>query len=73
MKAFLDVVKRRYPDRHIIIDASSLEESVDAKILSLLCDRVVLCVQYGRVTEGQIRSAVEGLGESKVAGVVINN
>lgn len=73
MKAFLDVVKRRYPDRHVFIDAPSVASSVDARILSILCDRVVLCVPYGKVTETQVRSAIEALGKDKVAGVVINN
>ena len=73
MKAFLDVVKRRYPDRHIFIDAPSVASSVDARILSILCDRVVLCVQYGRVTETQVRAAMEALGEEKIAGIILNN
>ncbi|MBL4866728.1 MAG: hypothetical protein JKY67_10180 [Pseudomonadales bacterium] len=72
MKAFLDVLKRRYPDRHIFVDAPPVGSSADARILSHLCDRSILVVPYGRVLESQVFSAVDALGEDKLAGVILN-
>lgn len=73
MRAFLDVLKRRYPDRHIFVDAPPVGSSADARILANLCDRSILVVPYGRVIESQIFAAVDALGEDKLAGVVLNN
>jgi len=73
MKAFLDVLKRRYPDRHIFIDAPPVGTSADARILSNLCDRSILVVPYGRVIESQIYSAIDALGEEKLAGIIMND
>lgn len=73
MRAFLDVIKRRYSDRHIFIDSPSIASSADAVILSNLCDRVILVVQYGRVTDQQVKSVVDSIGQDKIAGVILNN
>lgn len=73
MRAFLDVVKWRYRDRYIFIDAPSIGNSADAKILASLCDCVLLVVPYAKVLESQVMSAVEAIGEDKLAGIIINN
>jgi len=73
MRAFLDVVKRRYPDRHIFIDAPAVNTSADARILASLCDRALLVVPYGRTVKSQLEAAVDAIGEEKLAGVVLNN
>ena len=73
MKAFLDVLKRRYPDRHIFVDAPPVGSSADARILAHLCDRSILVVPYGRVIESQIYAAIDAIGEEKLAGVILNN
>lgn len=73
MRAFLDVVKRRYPDRHIFIDAPSVSQSADSRILSTLCDRAVLVVPYGKALKSHVDAAVQAVGEDKLAGVILNN
>lgn len=73
MRAFLDVVRRRYPDRHIFIDAPAVNQSADARILASLCDRAIIVVPYGRVLKSQIEAAVDAVGEDKLAGVILNN
>ena len=73
MRAFLDVVKRRYPDRHIFLDAPAVNESADTRILASLCDRAILVAPYGKVVKSQIDAAVDAVGEEKLAGVIINN
>jgi protein-tyrosine kinase len=37
-----------------------------------LCDFVVLVVEYGKVTPGKLKEAVDGVGKEKLAGVVFN-
>ena len=73
MRAFLDVVKRRYPDRHIFLDAPAVNESADTRILASLCDRAILVAPYGKVVKSQIEAAVDAVGEDKLAGIIINN
>lgn len=73
MRSFLNVVRQRYPDRFIIIDAPSISNSADARILAELCDFAILVVPYGRVTEKQIITASNEIGRDKLAGVVLNN
>ncbi|MES2661955.1 MAG: hypothetical protein V4629_01510 [Pseudomonadota bacterium] len=72
MRAFLDVVKNRYPDRYIFIDGPSTH-SADARILSELCDMTVLVVPYGEAKEADVDAAIDVVGETKVVGVVFNH
>jgi len=73
MRAFLDVIKRRYPDRHIFLDGPAVTDSADSRILASLVDRALLVVPYGKVSESQLSSAVEAIGEDKLAGIILNN
>jgi protein-tyrosine kinase len=72
MKSTIDEITSRYPDRYPIVDAPSVQESADARILLDLCDQVVLVVPYGQCTEEEIRSAAETIGSAKLAGVVLD-
>lgn len=73
MRRFVDELRTRYRDRHVVIDAPSIAENADARILADLCDFVVLVVPFGGATDFQIRAAVETIGEQKIIGVVFNN
>lgn len=73
MKQFLHAVKRRYPDRYIIIDVPDILGSPDARILSELCDYTLLVIPRARVSESQALRAVSAIQPEKLAGVVINN
>ncbi len=72
MQEFIGVLKRRYADRYIILNAPPLEVSADAAILSEAVDYIVLVVPYGKVTEDRIRKAVNLLPQEKVAGIILN-
>jgi len=72
MQLLVKMLKQRYPDRFIIIDAPSMKNSADAGMLSEICDTTVLVVPYGRCTASQVEDAVSKLGEEKLAGVVLN-
>ncbi len=73
MRRLLGEIRERYPDRYIVLDAPSISETADAKILAQYCDAAVLVVPYGRATRGRIGTAVKALGEEKLAGVVLND
>lgn len=73
MQSFLTELKTRYSDRYILIDAPAVGEyAADTRIMASLCDFVILVVPYGLVTEAQVRSAIEALGEHQLAGMVFN-
>ncbi|WP_431685886.1 XrtA-associated tyrosine autokinase [Hahella sp. NBU794] len=72
MRQFLHSLRKRYPDRFIILDTPSIAVSPDARIISELCDLTLVVVPHGRVTESQIVSAVSSIPSQKCAGVLIN-
>ncbi|MBW0146451.1 polysaccharide biosynthesis protein [Marinobacter sp. CAU 1620] len=72
MKQFLQAVRRRYPDRFIVLDTAPITESPDARILSELCDYAMLVVPHGRVTPNQVEQAALAFNPQKFVGTVIN-
>jgi capsular exopolysaccharide synthesis family protein len=72
MRQVMDEITKKYPERYPIIDASSLSESADTRILIELCDQVILVVPYGLCSEDDIKASVEAIGKAKLAGVVLN-
>lgn len=73
MKQFLMAVRRRYPDRFIILDAASIAESPDARILAELCDYALVVVPHGRATAQQVQHAAHSINREKFVGVVMND
>ncbi|WP_286219900.1 polysaccharide biosynthesis protein [Marinobacter apostichopi] len=72
MKQFLQAVRRRYPDRFIVLDTAPITDSPDARILSELCDYAMLVVPHGRVTPNQVEQAAIAFNPQKFVGTVIN-
>lgn len=72
MKQFLQAVRRRYPDRFIVLDTAPITESPDARILSELCDYAMLVVPHGQVTPNQVEQAASAFSPQKFVGTVIN-
>lgn len=72
MKQFIQAVRRRYPDRFIVIDTASVDESPDARILAELCDYSMLVVPHGRMTPGAVEAAAQSFDPNKFVGAVIN-
>jgi MinD-like ATPase involved in chromosome partitioning or flagellar assembly len=73
MKNLLTLLKSRYEDRFIVIDVPPVGDSSIPRILSQMVDMAILVVPFGRVTQGQIMSGVDAVGEEKFAGLVFNN
>jgi len=73
MRAVIDSLRCRYPDRYIFLDGPSVKGSPDARILSELADFVVLVAGYGRDTPQAISQAAANFDPQKLAGVVFNH
>lgn len=72
MKQFLQAVRRRYPDRFIVLDTASITESPDARILAELCDYAMLVVPHGRITPKVAELAATAFHSEKFVGAVVN-
>jgi len=73
VRALLKGVKRRYPDRYVIINAPPVTDSADTRILAELADLVLLVVAYGSTTEQSIITAAKSISPEKLLGVVFND
>ena len=73
MQDFLVEVKKRYPDRYIILDVAPVGVSADARILLDYCDNALLVVPSGKVNRTQVLSSIDAIGQSKLAGVIFND
>ncbi|WP_227664479.1 hypothetical protein [Marinobacter litoralis] len=72
MKQFLQAIRRRYPDRFIVLDTAPISESPDARILTELCDYGMLVVPHGKITPSTVEKAATAFNPDKFVGAVIN-
>ena len=72
MKQFLQAIRRRYPDRFIVLDTAPISESPDARILTELCDYAMLVVPDGKITAATAEQAATAFNPDKFVGAVIN-
>ena len=72
MRQFLQAIRRRYPDRFIVLDTAPISESPDARILGDLCDYSMLIVPHGRITTTAAENAAQAFDPEKFVGAVIN-
>ncbi len=73
MRALVEEMKARYPDRYLIFDCPPLLTHADPLIFSDYVDGVLLVVEAGKTPERDIRKAVELLSGRLVLGCVLNN
>lgn len=73
MEVFVAEVKSRYPDRFIVLDAPSVQQSTEARILAKYCDHALLVVPYGSAVTDEVLAAVDAVGKDRFAGLVFNN
>jgi Mrp family chromosome partitioning ATPase len=72
MRGLVDLLRSRYPDRYLILDAPAIRTSPDARILAELADTAVVVAGYGVDTTAAIKEAVSVLEPRTLAGVVFN-
>lgn len=72
MKQFIQAIRRRYPDRFIVLDTAPISDSPDARILTELCDYTLLVVPHGKITPGTVEELAMSFNQEKFAGTIIN-
>lgn len=72
MKQFIQAVRRRYPDRFIVLDTAPISESPDARILTELCDYAMLVIPHGGMTVSGVEQSALAFNPEKFVGAVIN-
>lgn len=73
MEVLVQEIKNRYPDRFIVLDAPSIQQSTEARILAQYCDHAVLVVPFGKAVTDEVLAAVDAVGREKFAGLIFNN
>ena len=72
MRALLDELQGRYPDRCLVLDAPAARGSPEARILAERADLVLLVAAAGRHTPEALMDAVRVFDPARFAGVVFN-
>lgn len=73
MEKFIEIAKKRYPDRFIILDTPPIGYYAESQILASICDMAILVVPYGQTSESQIQTGIELISNDKLAGIILNN
>jgi protein-tyrosine kinase len=73
MRELMSNLLNRYSDRYIFINSPPVVDSADTRILTELCDFVLLVVPYGRSTKSKIKEAADAIGKDKLLGIVFND
>lgn len=73
LQHLFEKIKQRYEQRYIIVDAPPINENADARILSQVCDYVILVVPYGKASNTSVLNTARIIGKEKLLGVVFNN
>ncbi|MCB1691868.1 MAG: hypothetical protein KDI19_03835 [Pseudomonadales bacterium] len=71
MRQIVLELKVRYPDRYLFINAPSMKLSSEVLVLANVCDMVIFQLSSGLVSQAQVTDAVELIGTTKVAGIVM--
>ncbi len=73
MRQMLDEMKKRYPDRYIIIDTPPVLLFAETKILSGIVDGVLFVVREGLAPLQHILEALDLLKDARLLGIVYND
>jgi len=73
MEVLVSEIRSRYPDRFIVLDAPSVQQSTEARILSQYCDHALLVVPFGKAVTDEVLAAIDAVGKERFAGLVFNN
>lgn len=73
MEVLVAEIKARYPDRFIVLDAPSVQQSTEARILAQYCDHALLIVPFGKSVTDEVLAAIDAVGKERFAGLVFNN
>ena len=66
-------IKSKFKQRAIIIDTPCISTNADARILSDLCDHILLVATYAKSTIYSIEKVLSEINHDKVIGIIFNN
>ena len=72
MKAVVQDMKERYPDRYVLFDVPAILASADALALAPQVDHILMVVAAGCTPVSDVRRALELVPKEKVIGLVMN-
>jgi receptor protein-tyrosine kinase len=72
MRALLQQMAERHPDRIVVFDAPPLLAASEASVLASRMGQIVLVVEAGKTSEAELKNALGCIDLSNVAGVVLN-
>ena len=72
MEALVAEIKKRYPDRFIIFDSSSLLESADPLVCADFADGILLVAEAEKTPVDDVKKAMELLNDKKLIGTLLN-
>ncbi len=73
MKDMINLMKYRYDNRYIIIDAPPVLLFAETGLISGIADAVIFVVREGTVSLDEIRDALDALSGANILGTVYNN
>jgi len=73
MKALVQDMKTRYPDRYIFFDAPAILTCADALALAPQVDHILMVVSAGATPLSEVKRALQLLPPEKVLGLALNN
>jgi protein-tyrosine kinase len=72
MKALVEEMKSRYPERYVFFDVAPVLVGADALAFAPLVDCILFVVQAGRTSLQDINKAIKMLPREKILGLVLN-
>jgi non-specific protein-tyrosine kinase len=72
MRALMDEVKHRYADRYVIFDVPPVLSGADAITFASLVDCIIMVVDAGKTSLGDVKKALELIPKEKFLGFVLN-
>lgn len=73
MRILIKDITRRYPrERFTIIDAPPIDDVSDVELLNEYADQIILCLPYGKVSEGKLKKGLVKIDKNKLLGTVLS-
>ncbi|MBV6623429.1 MAG: polysaccharide biosynthesis tyrosine autokinase [Rivularia sp. (in: Bacteria)] len=70
MKELLEIFTRNYD--LVLIDASSILDTVDARILASMCSGIIMVGRMGKITQSELIQATQNLSSLNLVGIIAN-
>jgi len=73
MRQLIESLRVRYKERFIVLDGPPMSDVANIRILSELCDYVMVVARHGRATVSQIENGLSVINDKKLLGVIFND